>query len=182
MTTHSTRSQNCMEEAPCQHNEGNNSQLQGSQGSPEPRQKVYFYESNVEYQFFSFPRTAVTLGYCPGTRSAWRDWVKGSLLCLVWALREHVCVCVCVCLCMYGCMCVCVYMWYVGACVCICVCACVCICIYACVWVCMCVGVCVCVCIHICLCVCVTVPGQEGFPPRPSPPLLSWSWNILKIR
>lgn len=66
-----------------------------------------------------------------------------------------------VCVCVYVCMGVCVCMWYVGACV----------------WVCMCVGVCV----RICMCVCVTAPGQEGFPPLPSPPLLSWSWNILKI-
>lgn len=124
-----------MEEAPCQHNEGNNSQHQGSRGSPEPRQKVYFYESNVKYQFFSFPRAAVTLGCCPGARSAWRDWVKGSLLCLMWALREHVCACVCVsmyvwvyvCVCgmwvhVYGCVCVWAYVYayvYVYACVCV---------------------------------------------------------------
>ena len=86
-----------MEEAPCQHDKENNSQLQGSQGSPKPRQKVYFYESDVKYQFFSFPCTAVTCGCCPGARSAWRDWVKRSLLRLMWALREHVCVWMCVC-------------------------------------------------------------------------------------
>ena len=170
-----------MEEAPCQHNEGNNSQCQGSRGSPEPRQKVYFYESNVKYQFFSFPRAAVTLGCCPGARSAWRDWVKGSLLRLMWALREHVCVCVCVCVSMYVWVYVCVCGMWVRVYGCVCVCARVCICIYACVWVCMRVGVCVCVCVRICMCVCVTAPGQEGFPPLPSPPLLSWSWNILKI-
>ena len=170
-----------MEEAPCQHNEGNNSQRQGSRGSPEPRQKVYFYESNVKYQFFSFPRAAVTLGCCPGARSAWRDWVKGSLLCLMWALREHVCVCVCVCVSMYVWVYVCVCGMWVRVYGCVCVCARVCICIYACVWVCMRVGVCVCVCVRICMCVCVTAPGQEGFPPLPFPPLLSWSWNILKI-
>ena len=144
-----------MEEAPCQHNEGNNSQLQGSQGSPEPRQKVYFYESNVEYQFFSFPRTAVTLGYCPGTRSAWRDWVKGSLLCLVWALREHVCVCVCVCLCMYGCMCVCVCICGMWVHVYVYVCVHVYVYVYMHVYGCVCVWVYVYVYVYIYACVCV---------------------------
>ena len=162
-----------MEEAPCQHNEGNNSQRQGSRGSPEPRQKVYFYESNVKYQFFSFPRAAVTLGCCPGARSAWRDWVKGSLLCLMWALREHVCVCVCVCV--YVCMGVCVCMWYVGACVWVCMCVCTCMYMYICV----CMGVYACgrMCMRMCtymhVCVCnSTWAGGLSSPPLPSPTVL----------